>query len=81
MNFKRQLPDDHLTITSIDDPDKPGEPNFQRKIRHLQKRGVIPAVGVGFLIIAHDDWCAIYGGGCCDCDPDIVNRITGRKLG
>jgi len=26
--------------------------------------------------IAHDDWCGIFSGRECDCDPDIVTRMA-----
>lgn len=24
--------------------------------------------------VQHDDWCAFWGGGECDCDPDFIVR-------
>ena len=29
---------------------------------------------VGVMLIAHDDWCAHFKGGECDCDPDVELR-------
>lgn len=35
------------------------------------KRGTVQSIGV-----LHDDDCAIFDGGYCDCDPDIKVRWT-----
>ena len=41
--------------------------NYMRKLLALAQTrpGIFP------VNIAHDDWCAIYSGGYCNCDPDI----------
>lgn len=40
--------------------------------------GAIPPGSVGEALILHDDWCAIYEGGRCDCNPEIhmISRDT-----
>jgi len=50
--------------------DAPGGNYRQRLLRQLRDR----PVGVYVQRIAHDDWCGIWFGRKCDCDPDIVIR-------
>ena len=46
--------------------------NYVKKINRMIANGQIPfKVGLGHLYIAHDDWCAVYKDGLCNCDPDI----------
>jgi hypothetical protein len=36
---------------------------------------------VSVVSVQHDDWCAIYKGRPCNCDPDItMNTPTGRFM-
>ena len=36
------------------------------------KRGYVdPPPGVRHINVSHDDWCALFKGGVCNCDPDI----------
>jgi hypothetical protein len=46
--------------------------NYLKKLLRLQAQGGLP-VGVGLhqLDIYHDDWCHIYKGKRCNCDPDL----------
>jgi hypothetical protein len=48
--------------------------NYLNKLLAMQARGALPTCGVSQLEIAHDDWCRIYLGGYCNCDPDIRVR-------
>ncbi len=49
--------------------------NYIRKISALRRQGKLPmAFGLNLLDIYHDDWCGIYQGRRCDCDPDIRLR-------
>jgi hypothetical protein len=42
------------------------------KLAHLQKIGVLPLdVGVHEVMILHDDWCGMFTGKRCNCDPHI----------
>ena len=61
-----------------DDPnrDKPEKHNYIRKLRRLQKQGKIPKGEVTDVDIAHDDWCKIFTGGYCNCNPEITLRNT-----
>jgi hypothetical protein len=35
---------------------------------------IAPTLPAGFVTInvLHDDWCAFFAGGACDCDPELV---------
>jgi hypothetical protein len=50
--------------------DAPGG-NYVRKLARLMEK--YPALqGSAFAAeICHDDWCAIYSGQPCNCDPDV----------
>ena len=51
--------------------DKPVH-NYQIKLERMHAEGKLPrTVGVRDINIFHDDWCGIYKGGRCNCDPDI----------
>lgn len=46
--------------------------NYLRKLRYLMRVGALPyTVGLHQLTIFHDDWCGIYQGKRCNCNPDI----------
>lgn len=49
--------------------------NYLKKIARLTQEGKIPTSrGLNDLTIAHDNWCHIYRGGDCNCDPDVELR-------
>ena len=54
--------------------------NHRAKINRLCAAGKIPVVpgSVNSIAVVHDDWCAIFAGGFCNCDPDI--RVNGRLI-
>lgn len=56
------------------------QPNYVKEMTRLFDAGVIKRGEFLMVDVAHDDWCAIYQGGPCDCDPDIINRGTGEVL-
>lgn len=31
------------------------------------------------MVVAHDDWCAFYGGGECNCNPEITQHIEPKR--
>ena len=35
---------------------------------------MLPAGGLYYLMTSHDDWCGLFRGRACNCDPDIVVR-------
>ena len=37
--------------------------------------------GVHLINVMHDDWCAIWKGGPCDCNPDVeVRKVVLEEL-
>jgi hypothetical protein len=52
----------------------PTRHNYYRKLMELQRRGRIPAASLAEVDICHDDWCGVYEGNYCDCDPDVRLR-------
>jgi hypothetical protein len=39
----------------------------------MWRSGAIPrTVGLHQVSVAHDDWCGIFEGARCNCDPDIA---------
>jgi hypothetical protein len=56
---------------------RPPLPNYVRKLRHLQRMGALPLdVGVHMIDVAHDDWCDIFQGKRCNCDPQVRLKAT-----
>jgi len=45
-------------------------PNYMKKILKKLKDRQLP-VGVTDVLVRHDDWCDIYKGLPCNCDPEI----------
>jgi hypothetical protein len=52
----------------------PTKHNYYQKLIQLHEQGQIPLGSLTEVDICHDDWCAIYQGGYCNCDPDINLR-------
>jgi hypothetical protein len=52
----------------------PTKHNYYKKVLDLYRRGKIPAGCLGLVDIYHDDWCGIYRGHYCNCDPDVELR-------
>ena len=47
--------------------------NYAAKLLALIERERLDlAPGIHHVDIHHDDWCAIYKGGTCDCAPDVT---------
>ena len=53
------------------DPTAPGEHNYIRKLLRMREQGLFPASGAASVRITHDDWCDIFTGGACNCEPLI----------
>jgi hypothetical protein len=47
------------------------EHNYNLKLLRLNAEGKVPREGIWHADIRHDDWCAVFQGQYCDCDPDI----------
>lgn len=47
--------------------------NYLKKLQRLQLEGKVPIEpGKSYdTKVAHDDWCNVYRGGECNCDPEI----------
>lgn len=46
--------------------------NYLPKVLAMYERGEIASVGLHEVRVYHDDWCEIYQGTWCNCDPDVV---------
>lgn len=49
-------------------------PNYLAKVLGAYRRGAFRPGRVTIVHVYHDDWCAIFRGGPCNCDPEI--RLT-----
>jgi hypothetical protein len=45
--------------------------NYYAKLLQLFDEGKLSPGRLTEVFIYHDDWCGIYQGGYCDCDPEI----------
>jgi hypothetical protein len=56
-------------------------PNYKMAIYQAIKEGLInPAPGtVTHIHVYHDDYCEIFKGGVCNCDPDIITENQEKK--
>ena len=52
----------------------PMQHNYMKKLMDMQARGELPPGGLSDVDVAHDDWCGVYTGSYCNCDPDITLR-------
>lgn len=48
--------------------------NYLVKIDRMRRDGMFPPGTVGEIDIRHDDWCDVYTGGYCNCDPGVSLR-------
>jgi hypothetical protein len=52
---------------------KIAQPNYVRKLHYLYRIGALPReVGVHQVAVYHDNFCGVFQGKRCDCDPDIT---------
>jgi hypothetical protein len=52
-------------------------PNYIKKLRYLVKIGTIPLnVETHMIDVEHDNWCAIFKGKPCNCDPTIKLKAS-----
>jgi hypothetical protein len=58
----------------------PTKHNYFRKQMELLAAGVIRPGQVALVDIYHDDWCQIFTGGYCNCDPEIQLPIRPLML-
>jgi hypothetical protein len=46
--------------------------NYLRKLRFMWRTGAVPrSAGLHQVSVSHDDWCGVFQGKRCHCDPDI----------
>ncbi len=74
--YKRPLPPDCIAVASPGG--EAGPHNWQKKFQRLVDSGTLPVGSVSMVDVAHDDWCEIYNQMPCNCDPALVNRLTGE---
>jgi hypothetical protein len=60
-----------LVVNPGDNHTPPSEHNYIRKLISMQQAGLLPASGACELYVHHDDWCGVFSGGRCNCDPMI----------
>lgn len=48
--------------------------NYREKVLRQARQLIGLGPGPHHVDIAHDDWCSIWSGGKCDCNPDVVMR-------
>jgi hypothetical protein len=54
----------------------PRRHNYFEKLMQLIEQGQAPRGCVLEVDVYHDDWCRIYHGGYCSCDPEVRIRPT-----
>jgi hypothetical protein len=52
--------------------------NYEEKVAaFMEKHPELKAEGsINMLNISHDDWCGIFKGRACDCDPEISTKFA-----
>jgi len=63
-----------LVVRPGDNLTPPGEHNYIKKLLAMREQGLFPASGAASVRISHDDWCDIFTGGACNCEPLIEVR-------
>lgn len=53
-------------------------PRYMRPLIRALKERQVPA-GFHRVTVRHDEWCAIWKGGICNCDPEIDLPFPGRN--
>jgi hypothetical protein len=43
---------------------------FAKLMQYVEIHGIVPGQ-IREIDVCHDDWCRIYRGGYCNCDPEI----------
>lgn len=57
----------------------PERHNYFRKVMSLVEEKPFPVGVLSHVYIYHDDWCGIFRGEACDCDPVVVRGgVEGR---
>lgn len=53
---------------------------FAKRISLAVAKGVADKGSVFWADVGHDDWCGIYDGEECNCDPEITIRTRDGKV-
>ena len=63
-----------LILTDL--PYEPGykQPNYLPRLLELARQA---GPGIHRTVTSHDDWCALWRGGICDCNPTVTLRKSG----
>ena len=46
--------------------------NYTVKLAELFAAGKVQPGRLQHAIVAHDDWCGVFSGRSCNCDPDVT---------
>ena len=65
-----------MKMDAISIGDGPGG-NYEAKVLKLIEENPKLMCGLADIDIRHDNWCAVYGGHPCNCDPDV--KVRGEK--
>lgn len=52
----------------------PRKHNYYQKLMKLLEEGKVPRGCISGVDVYHDNWCRIYHGGYCNCEPEIERR-------
>jgi len=71
---KNKFHSNRMELCSLPVP-SPKVPHYLPKILAAN-----PKPGLSHAYVFHDDWCAIFKGGTCDCNPDVEVRGEGDAI-
>ena len=61
-----------LVVNPGDNATPPAEHNYIKKLLAMKQAGLLSSeAGAASVRISHDDWCDIFTGGACNCEPLI----------
>ena len=49
---------------------------YRKRLNAALRKGIVDKGSVAHASIFHDDWCGIYSGGECNCNPEILIRTN-----
>ena len=61
-----------IYLTDVPDLNQPKKHNYFKEIQRLAKQ--FKPREIAHVDIFHDDWCNIYSGGYCNCNPHVKKR-------
>jgi hypothetical protein len=57
----------------------PTKHNYYKKLMALYESANLTVGSLNEVDICHDDWCAIYDGKYCNCDPEVKLRAPAKQ--